>query len=182
MKLDAKQGEQKLEVDGRATTPRPRPAYAKASARCSDQPATSRRGEVPGPDRQHPLGLRQKTRRVTNWKNGAMAFWVLVRGDREELPEDHRLRPALELRAHLDDHEPAEMRKAGQGDSPEPPPSTVSGTPSKRGSWIRGEIGDRSIISRFGPGPVHGRAGGWRSTGGRSPARRRRWEGTSAAV
>ena len=44
-------------------------------------------------------GVGQKTRRVTNWKNGAMALRLgcgLVRGDREELPEDHRLRPALD--------------------------------------------------------------------------------------
>ena len=56
-------------------------------------------------------GVRQKTRRVTNW---TIALGCgLVRGDREELPEDHRLRPGM-LRAHLDDHEPvAEMRKAG---------------------------------------------------------------------
>ena len=44
-------------------------------------------------------GIRQRTRRVTNWKNGEMALrWsaVAFRGDGEELPTHHRLRASLD--------------------------------------------------------------------------------------
>ena len=62
-------------------------------------------------------GVRQKTRRVTNWKNGAMALrWAAA--SFVETEKSYRRIIGYDqlwmLRAHLDDHEPvAEMRKAG---------------------------------------------------------------------
>ena len=62
-------------------------------------------------------GVRQKTRRVTHWKNGAMALrwaaasFVETEKSYRRIIGYHQL---WMLRAHLDDHEPvAEMRKAG---------------------------------------------------------------------
>lgn len=62
-------------------------------------------------------GVRQKTRRVTNWKNGAMALrWAAAsfveteKSYRRIIGYDQLWR----LKAHLDDLDPvAEMRKAG---------------------------------------------------------------------
>ena len=62
-------------------------------------------------------GVRQKTRRVTNWKNGAMALrWAAA--SFVETEKSYRRIIGYDqlwmLRAHLDDHESvAEMRKAG---------------------------------------------------------------------
>ena len=62
-------------------------------------------------------GVRQKTRRVTNWKNGAMALrWAAA--SFVETEKSYRRIIGYDqlwmLRAHLDDHEPvAEMREAG---------------------------------------------------------------------
>ena len=62
-------------------------------------------------------GVRQKTRRVTNWKNGAMALrWAAA--SFVETEKSYRRIIGYDqlwmLGAHLDDHEPvAEMRKAG---------------------------------------------------------------------
>ena len=61
-------------------------------------------------------GVRRKTRRVTNWKNGAMALrWAAA--SFVETEKSYRRIIGYDqlwmLRAHLDDHEPvAEMRKA----------------------------------------------------------------------
>ena len=87
-----------------------------------DQPARppAAAEEVPGStnliDSTH-SGVRQKTRRVTNWKNGAMALrWAAA--SFVETEKSYRRIIGYDqlwmLRAHLDDHEPvAEMRKAG---------------------------------------------------------------------
>ncbi len=62
-------------------------------------------------------GVRQMTRRVTHWKNGAMALrWAAA--SFVETEKSYRRIIGYDqlwmLRAHLDDHEPvAEMRKAG---------------------------------------------------------------------
>ena len=62
-------------------------------------------------------GVRQKTRRVTNWKNGAMALrWAAA--SFVETEKSYRRIIGFDqlwmLKAHLDDHEPvAQMRKAG---------------------------------------------------------------------
>lgn len=61
-------------------------------------------------------GVRQKTRRVTNWKNGAMALrWAAA--SFVETEKNYRritgYRHLWMLKAHLDEHEPvAEMKKA----------------------------------------------------------------------
>ena len=58
--------------------------------------------EVPGldqPDRQHPLGRKTEDPQgdqLEERSDGLALGCGLVRGDREELPEDHRLRPALD--------------------------------------------------------------------------------------
>lgn len=80
-------------------------------------------------------GGRQKTRRITNWKNGAMALrWAATafvgteKGYRKIIDYDQ-----LWIRkAHLDDLAPvAEMKKASSSSKASgPPPSTPSGTPS----------------------------------------------------
>ena len=106
-----------------ATTPRPRPAYVKASARCSRSTGSASRprlrkclGSTNLIDSTH-SGVRQKTRSVTNWKNGAMALrWAAA--SFVETEKSYRRIIGYDqlwmLRAHLDDHEPvAEMRKAG---------------------------------------------------------------------
>ena len=98
MKLDAKQGEQKLEQLARWLE--------------RDHPSASTNLI----DSTH-SGVRQKTRRVTHWKNGAMALrwaaasFVETEKSYRRIIGYHQL---WMLRAHLDDHEPvAEMRKAG---------------------------------------------------------------------
>ena len=62
-------------------------------------------------------GVRQKTRMVTHWKNGAMALrwaaasFVETEKSYRRIIGYHQL---WMLRAHLDDHEPvAKIRKAG---------------------------------------------------------------------
>ncbi len=61
-------------------------------------------------------GVRQKTRRVTNWKNGAMALRWAAASFLETEKSYRRIigyHQLWILKAHLDDHEPvAEMRKA----------------------------------------------------------------------
>ncbi len=148
MKLDAKQGEQKLEQLARWLERDHPSASASLREGLSEMFTINRLGLPPRLrkclgstnliDSTH-SGVRQKTRRVTNWKNGAMALrWAAA--SFVETEKSYRRIIGYDqlwmLRAHLDDHEPvAEMRKAGQqGDSPEPPPSTVSGTPSGRRS------------------------------------------------
>ena len=67
-------------------------------------------------DSTHP-GVRQKTRRMTNWKNGAMALrWAAA--SFVETEKSYRRIVGFDqlwmLKAHLDDHEPvAEMKMAG---------------------------------------------------------------------
>ena len=69
-----------------------------------DQPARppAAAEEVPGldqPDRQHPLGRKTEDPQgdqLEERSDGLALGCGLVRGDREELPEDHRLRPALD--------------------------------------------------------------------------------------
>ena len=69
-----------------------------------DQPArpTAPAKEMPGlyqPDRQHPLGCETEDPQgdeLEERSDGLALGCGLVRGDREELPEDHRLRPALD--------------------------------------------------------------------------------------
>ena len=69
-----------------------------------DQPARppAAAEEVPGldqPDRQHPLGRKTQDPQgdqLEERSDGLALGCGLVRGDREELPEDHRLRPALD--------------------------------------------------------------------------------------
>ena len=111
MKLDAKEGEQKLEQLARWLERDHPSAAASLREGLSEMFTINRLGLPPRLrkclgstnliDSTH-SGVRQKTRRVTNWKNGAMALrWAagLVRGDREELPPHHRLRPALDAQS-----------------------------------------------------------------------------------
>ena len=122
MKLDAKQGEQKLEQLARwLERDHPSASTRRPQRDVHDQPARppAAAEEVPGldqPDRQHPLGRKTEDPRVTNWKNGAMALrWAAA--SFVETEKSYRRIIGYDqlwmLRAHLDDHEVAEMRKAG---------------------------------------------------------------------
>ena len=126
MKLDAKQGEQKLEQLARWLERDHPSASASLREGLSEMFTINRLGLPPRLrkclgstnliDSTH-SGVRQKTRRVTNWKNGAMALrwaaasFVETEKSYRRIIGYHHL---WMLRAHLDDHEPvAEMRKAG---------------------------------------------------------------------
>ena len=126
MKLDAKQGEQKLEQLARWLERDHPSASASLREGLSEMFTINRLGLPPRLrkclgstnliDSTH-SGVRQKTRRVTNWKNGAMALrWAAA--SFVETEKSYRRIIGYDqlwmLRAHLDDHEPvAEMRKAG---------------------------------------------------------------------
>ena len=126
MKLDAKQGEQKLEQLARWLERDHPSASASLREGLSEMFTINRLGLPPRLrkclgstnliDSTH-SGVRQKTRRVTNWKNGAMALrWAAALF--VETEKSYRRIIGYDqlwmLRAHLDDHEPvAEMRKAG---------------------------------------------------------------------
>ena len=127
MKLDAKQGEQKLEQPRPMARARPplglgqptrRPQRDVHGSTGSGLPPRLRKclGSTNLIDSTH-SGVRQKTRRVTNWKNGAMALrWAAA--SFVETEKSYRRIIGYDqlwmLRAHLDDHEPlAQMRKAG---------------------------------------------------------------------
>ena len=124
--LDAKQGEQKLEQLARWLERDHPSASASLREGLSEMFTINRLGLPPRLrkclgstnliDSTH-SGVRQKTRRVTNWKNGAMALrwaaasFVETEKSYRRIIGYHQL---WMLRAHLDDHEPvAEMRKAG---------------------------------------------------------------------
>ena len=125
MKLDAKQGEQKLEQLARWLERDHPSASASLREGLSEMFTINRLGLPPRLrkclgstnliDSTH-SGVRQKTRRVTNWKNGAMALrWAAA--SFVETEKSYRRIIGYDqlwmLRAHLDDHEPvAEMRKA----------------------------------------------------------------------
>ena len=126
MKLDAKQGEQKLEQLARWLERDHPSASASLREGLSEMFTINRLGLPPRLrkclgstnliDSTH-SGVRQKTRRVTNWKNGAMPLrWAAA--SFVETEKSYRRIIGYDqlwmLRAHLDDHEPvAEMRKAG---------------------------------------------------------------------
>ena len=126
MKLDAKQGEQKIEQLARWLERDHPSASASLREGLSEMFTINRLGLPPRLrkclgstnliDSTH-SGVRQKTRRVTNWKNGAMALrWAAA--SFVETEKSYRRIIGYDqlwmLRAHLDDHEPvAEMRKAG---------------------------------------------------------------------
>ena len=126
MKLDAKQGEQKLEQLARWLERDHPSASASLREGLSEMFTINRLGLPPRLrkclgstnliDSTH-SGVRQKTRRVTHWKNGAMALrWAAA--SFVETEKSYRRIIGYDqlwmLRAHLDDHEPvAEMRKAG---------------------------------------------------------------------
>ena len=107
MKLDAKQGEQKLEQLARwleRDHPSASASLREGLSEMFTQPARppAAAEEVPGldqPDRQHPLGRKTEDPQgdqLEERSDGLALGCGLVRGDREELPEDHRLRPALD--------------------------------------------------------------------------------------
>ncbi len=126
MKLDAKQGEQKLEQLARWLERDHPSAAASLREGLSEMFTINRLGLPPRLrkclgstnliDSTH-SGVRRKTRRVTNWKNGAMALrWAAA--SFVETEKSYRRIIGYDqlwmLRAHLDDHEPvAEMRKTG---------------------------------------------------------------------
>ena len=126
MKLDAKQGEQKLEQLARWLERDHPSASASLREGLSEMFTINRLGLPPRLrkclgstnliDSTH-SGVRQKTRRVTHWKNGAMALrWAAA--SFVETEKSYRRIIGYDqlwmLRAHLDDHEPvAEMRKTG---------------------------------------------------------------------
>jgi transposase-like protein len=124
-KLEAKEGEAKLEHLARWLE-RDHPSAAASLREGLTEMFTINRLGLPAPlrrclgttnliDSTH-SGARQKTRRVTNWKNGEMALrWAA--GAMIETEKSYRkilgYRHLWILKAHLDDQEPvAEMRKA----------------------------------------------------------------------
>ena len=126
MKLDAKEGEQKLEQLARWLERDHPSAAASLREGLSEMFTINRLGLPPRLrkclgstnliDSTH-SGVRQKSRRVTNWKNGAMALrWAAA--SFVETEKSYRRIIGFDqlwmLKAHLDDHEPvAQMRKAG---------------------------------------------------------------------
>ena len=125
-KLEAKEGEQKLDQFARWLERDHPSAAASLREGLSEMFTINRLGLPPRLrkclgstnliDSTH-SGVRRKTRRVTNWKNGAMALrWAAA--SFVETEKSYRRIIGYDqlwmLRAHLDDHEPvAEMRKAG---------------------------------------------------------------------
>ena len=124
-KLDARDGEQKLEQLARWLE-RDHPSAAASLREGRSEMFTINRLGLPPRlrkclgstnviDSTH-SGARQKTRRVTNWKNGAMALrWAATSFVATE--KNYRRIIGYDqlwmLKAHLDDHQPvAEMRKA----------------------------------------------------------------------
>ena len=124
-KLEAKEGEAKLEHLARWLE-RDHPSAAASLREGLTEMFTINRLGLPAPlrrclgttnliDSTH-SGARQKTRRVTNWKNGEMALrWAA--GAMIETEKSYRkilgYRHLWILKAHLEDQEPvAEMRKA----------------------------------------------------------------------
>ena len=125
-KLDAKEGEQKLEQLARWLERDHPSAAASLREGLSDMFTINRLGLPPRLrkclgttnviDSTH-SGVRQRTRRVTNWKNGTMALkWAAA--SFVETEKSYRRIVGFDqlwmLKAHLDDHEPvAEMKMAG---------------------------------------------------------------------
>jgi putative transposase len=125
-KLDAKEGEQKLDQLARWLE-RDHPSAAASLREGLGEMFTINRLGLPPRlrrclgstnliDSSH-SGVRQKTRRITNWKNGSMALrWAAATFVETEKSYRRILgyRELWMLRAQLDDHEPATlMRKAG---------------------------------------------------------------------
>ena len=125
-KLEAKEGEQKLEQFARWLE-RDHPSAAASLREGLGEMFTINRLGLPPRlrrcltstnliDSTH-SGMRQKTRRVTNWKNGAMALrWAA--SSFVETEKSYRkiigYQELWMLKAHLDDQDPAlELRKAG---------------------------------------------------------------------
>ena len=122
-KLEAKDGEQKLEQLARWLEREHPSAAASLREGLSEMFTINRLGLPPRLrkclgstnviDSTH-SGMRQKTRRVTNWKNGAMALrWAAA--SFVETEKNYRRIVGYDqlwiLRAHLDDHQPvAEMK------------------------------------------------------------------------
>ena len=129
MKLDAKQGEQKLEQLARWLERDHPSASASLREGLSEMFTINRLGLPPRLrkclgstnliDSTH-SGVRQKTRRVTNWKNGAMALrWAAA--SFVETEKSYRRIIGYDqlwmLRAHLDDHEPVRNLSTTMGHS-----------------------------------------------------------------
>lgn len=125
-KLDAKEGEQKLDQLARWLD-RDHPSAAASLREGLEEMFTINRLGLPPRlrrclastnliDSSH-SGVRQKTRRITNWQNGSMALrWAAATFVETEKSYRRILgyRELWMLRAQLDDHEPATlMRKAG---------------------------------------------------------------------
>ncbi len=124
-KLEAKDGEQKLEQLARWLERDHPSAAASLREGLAEMFTINRLGLPPRLrkclgstnliDSTH-SGVRQKTRRVTNWKNGSMALrWAAA--SFVETEKSYRRIIGYDqlwmLKAHLDDHQPvAEMRKA----------------------------------------------------------------------
>jgi transposase-like protein len=124
-KLDEKQGKQKIEQYA-SWLERDWPSAAASLREGLDEMFTINRLNLPGTlrrclattnliDSTH-SGVRQRTRRVTNWKNGNMALrWAAA--SFVETEKNYRrimgYRDLWMLRAHLDDQEVAKQRKAG---------------------------------------------------------------------
>jgi len=124
-KLDEKQGKQKIEQYA-SWLQRDWPSAAASLREGLDEMFTVNRLNLPGSlrrclattnliDSTH-SGVRQRTRRVTNWKNGSMALrWAAA--SFVETEKNYRrimgYRDLWMLKAHLDDQELAKNRKAG---------------------------------------------------------------------
>ena len=124
-KLDEKQGKQKI-LQYASWLQRDWPSAAGSLREGLDEMFTINRLNLPGSlrrclattnliDSTH-SGVRQRTRRVTNWKNGSMALrWAAA--SFVETEKNYRRIMGYEdlwmLKAHLDDQELAKNRKAG---------------------------------------------------------------------
>ena len=127
MKLDAKEGEQKLEQLARWLERDHPSAAASLREGLSEMFTINRLGlpprlrKMPGlyqPDRQHPLGCETEDPQgdeLEERSDGPQMGGGLVRGDREELPPHHRLRPTLDAQSppRRPRNQFAQMRKAG---------------------------------------------------------------------
>ncbi len=124
-KLDEKQGKQKIEQYA-SWLERDWPSAAASLREGLDEMFTINRLNLPGSlrrclattnliDSTH-SGVRQRTRRVTNWKNGSMALRWAAASFVETEKNYRRImghRDLWMLKAHLDDQEVAKNRKAG---------------------------------------------------------------------
>jgi transposase-like protein len=124
-KLDEKQGKQKIEQYA-SWLQRDWPSAAASLREGLDEMFTINRLNLPGSlrrclattnliDSTH-SGVRQRTRRVTNWKNGSMALRWAAASFVETEKNYRRIMGYCDLwmlKAHLDDQEVAKNRKAG---------------------------------------------------------------------